>query len=145
MKIRLYLNQKTLAQLVRDKGYEEVYGNPLLEEGFNKDVWKFVDKLIKEGKIDADGNVKWKAWAKNSPIKEINALYDVVNERGALTNKSSKTLRDNYLKDVKILAKDLGRDIMNLFGKDMELLGFVYRLLDPAETKERWDTTRSIL
>ena len=126
---------ETLAQLVRDKGYEEVYGNSLLEQGFNKDVWKFVDKLIKEGKIDSDGNVKWKAWAKNSPIKEVNVLYDVVKERGALTNKSSKTLRDNYLKDVKILAKDLGSDIMNLFGKDMELLGFVYRLLDPAENK----------
>ena len=127
---------ESLAKLVLNKGYSDVYENELIKANYNSDVWNFVDKLIKEGKIDADGSVKWKAWAKNNDIKEVKDIYDLVKERGALTNKSSKTLKDNYLKDIKILAKDLGSDIMNLFGKDMELLGFVYRLLDPAISKK---------
>ena len=130
---------KDLYQLVQDLSYNTVYeeNKGLYITNYNKDVWNFVDKMYKEGKIDDNGNVNWKNWAKGSSIAEVNNIYDIISERGALTNKSDKTIKDEYLRNIKILAKDLGSDIMELFGKDMELLGFVYRALDPAKTKKQ--------
>jgi hypothetical protein len=129
---------KDLYQLVQDLSYNTVYeeNKGLYINNYNKDVWNFVDKMYKEGKIDDNGNVNWKNWAKGSSIAEVNAIYEIVSERGALTNKSDKAVKDEYLRNIEILAKDLGSDIMNLFGKDMELLGFVYRALDPAALKK---------
>ena len=138
-----YVNEQFIPQaqdlynLTQKLGYNNVYveNKGLYITNYNKDVWNFVDKMYKEGKIDVDGNVNWKNWAKGSSIAEVNAIYDIISERGALTNKSDKAAKDEYLRNIEILAKDLGSDIMNLFGKDMELLGFVYRALDAAENK----------
>ena len=125
-----------LYDLVQDKGYDHVYieNADLYKASYNNDVWNFVDNAYINGKIEDGNNTTWKQWLENSNVPQ--EIKDIIKERGRLTNNSKKTHLDHYFNNISKLAKKLGKDVMDLFGKDMEVLGFVYRLLDPAQNKQ---------
>ena len=124
-----------LVNLIESLGYYNVYMDEKgFENQFNPDVWKFVDNMFLDGKIDDAGNIKWKKWVASLKGDQYTSLKEIYKERGRLTNKSSKLDKKKYFDEVSELAKALGTDVMSII--DYETLGFVNRLLDPAVAKE---------
>ena len=77
--------------------------------------------LIESGKRKIDGDLLLK-------VCEVLKI-----DLSDLTNKSDLKLREVFANDMEILAKEFGAEILNVMGFDV--LGFINRVLDPAEKK----------
>ena len=124
-----------LAKIVMKGDYDSVFDSKgVLNEKYNKEftpeMAKIIDDIYESGLIQDQKVYRFLQAIQKNPAIPASVKKQV---KRALTKKSDLKLREVFANDMEILANEFGAEILNVIGFDA--LGFINRVLDPAEKK----------